>query len=101
MHHFLLVLPQILHNTGFSKLLHVTFVSCFHYQTLLLLAALLSSHSQVPIAVTYCVHLEEPNVMCAISPTLHINFLQRLRSYICTEAGSLQGTHNPVSNNGQ
>lgn len=33
-------------------------------------------YSQVSNAVTYCLHLGEPTIMCAISPTLHNNLLQ-------------------------
>lgn len=77
-------------------------VPCFHNQTLLLPTALLSLYSQVPNAVTYCLHLEEPNVMCSISPTLHINLLQtKILHLHKSRVSKFQGTHDPFSNNGQ
>lgn len=88
-HHLLLVLPQILHNTGFSELLHATFVSrvfttrhfCFqqHYSPYTLKYLM-----QLPT-----VYIWKNQMSCVQSVQLSTLIFCRPRSYICTKAGSL------------
>lgn len=86
MHHFLLVLPQILHNAGFSELLHATFVShaftnrhfCFQQHYFLYTLKYLM---QLPI-----VYIWKNQMSCVQSVQLSTLIFCRLRSYISTEA---------------
>lgn len=89
MKHLLLVLPQILCNTGFSELLHATFLShvfttrhfCFqqHY-----------FHNSLKYLIELpTVYIWKNQTSCLQSVQLSTLIFCRLRSYICTEAESL------------
>lgn len=89
MHHSLLVLPQILCNTGFSELFHATFVSHvfttrhFYFQ-----------QHYFPNTLKYLmqlptVYIWKNQTLCVQSVQLSTFVFCRTRFQICTEAGSL------------